>query len=56
MRLLSEKMTLKFWAILTGVAGENTWLGSGWIQFLGKTKNQYIRWTESGGEENRGKK
>lgn len=39
-----------------GVAGENSWLGSGWIQFLGKAGNQYIWWVESGEGENWGKR
>lgn len=33
---------LGFFFAFAGMAGENPWLGSGWIQFLGKARNQYI--------------
>lgn len=39
---------------LLGMAGENSWLGGRWIQFLGKAGNQYIWWAESGEGENWG--
>lgn len=39
-----------------GMAGENSWLGGRWIQFLGKARNQYIYWVESGEGEYWGKR
>lgn len=37
------------------MAGENPWIGSRRIQFLGKTRNQYIWWIESREGENWGR-
>lgn len=45
---------IMFFFTFAGMAGENAWLGSGWIQFLGKARNQYIWRVQSGEGENRG--
>lgn len=45
---------IMFFFTYAGMAGENAWLGSGRIQFLGKARNQYIWRVQSGEGENRG--